>query len=461
MPTRSRPWPAVAAFIIAFAGALLVGLLQGFRPFYADAAGYWTLASSFTQAGHFSLLNYESELRGYVLPLVIYLLKLLATTSYSSQSTVATVFNALLFALIGAVLAPRLAEVTWPEQHWGAPRRVALTTVLLVFWSGDLNYPLTDFPGLAMVLLALVAIARADRPGWMLLAGIAGGAAVNLRPAYLPLALMLLVVLVLNWSEQPGAAHTSTTRRALCAGLLVLGFVAVSLPQGLSTHRHYGTWSFIPGSSTSLTEEVLTKGMYAQRWDSYEQPPVIPNAIEYPDVSGRRLLTQQPGDAVKSTGQYLDLLVSHPTIIVPMLVRHVVNGLDARYSTIYVEHFDSGGHIWLRVSGFLLVFLALVRLLWPEARRGLGQTRWRYPLALSICCVTVLPSAIETRYILPIYLLSYIVALAPGWPNPIGAPEAGWARWRTTAALTVAGLVFAAFVWHVVSGVTGHPVHPV
>lgn len=449
--------PAVAAFGVALTGALLVGLLQGARTFYGDSGEYWALAGSFSRFGHFTLINFEDPVRGYGLPLAMYVLKMVSEGIRWSQSSVVTIFYALLFVLIGVVLAPRLAEITWPEQRWGFGRRVALTALLLVFWGGDLNYPLTDFPGLAMALLALVAIAQPDSPSWMLTAGAAGAMAIDLRPAYFPFLPILVILVAWAWFEQPGARRTSFARRGLCLGLLVVGFLVVSLPQSLSAHRHHGTWSFIPGASTHLEEEKLTAGMASQRYDTYEGPQG-PSAIAYGDPTGQRLLEQQPEGKIKSLSQYVGLIVSHPVIMVPLLARHVVNGLDARYSTIYVEHADAGGHVWLRLAGFLLVYLALVRLLWPSARRGLGPARWRYLVALSLCCLTIVPTAVETRYMLPVYLLGYILVLAPGWPSPIGPAAVGWRRFQTTMILAAAYLVFMALVWHAVSGVNGHVV---
>jgi hypothetical protein len=450
----------VAAFCVAFGAALAVGLIQGVRPFYADAGGYWELAATFTRNGHFSLLNFASPQRGYFLPLIAYGLKLLTAGSFQEESTVATVFNALLFALIGAVLAPRLAEIAWPKHRWGFVQRIGLTTLLLVFWAGDLNYPLTDFPGLAMGILAVVAVARSERPGWMLLGGMAAGAAVNLRPAYLPLLAMLVIIVGMNWFDRRGAPHASAARRALCMSLLIAGFALVSLPQSLSAHRYFNTWSPVPGASDHLAQEVLEWGMVAQRWDSYEQPIGVPNAIIYSYPSGTRLLEEQPEHRIKDLSQYIGLVVSHPGIMAPLFIRHLINGLDDRYNTTYVIDRDSGGRLWLRVAGFLLVFLALVRLLWPAARRSLGRIRWRYPIALAICCVTVLSSLMETRYLLPIDLLIYMLVLTPGWPNPIRPPEAGWRRYRTPTILALAGVAFTAFIWHMLTGISTLLAHP-
>lgn len=450
---RSRA--VVVAFIVAFAGALLVGILQGERIFYGDAGNYWSLATLFTRDGHFSLVTFDSQARGYAFPFAIYGLKALASSLELSASNVTTLFNALLYALIGAVLAPRLSEMVWPRQHWGPMRRLVLTALLLTFWSGDLNYPLSDFPGLATAFLALVAVGHPDSPGWMLTAGAAAAATVDIRSAYVAFLPMFAIMTGLAWFDQRGSEHVTAMRRALCVSLLVIGFIVVSLPQSLTAHRYYGTWSFVPGATLpSYTEQKLTEGIIIQRYDTFAAPRGVAG-IFYPDTAGRRLLGEQPGGEITSSGQYLGLFVSDPVEMVSLLTRRIINGLDARYSTVYVEHVDSGGHLWLRIAGFLLVFLALVRVLWGPARRGLGPIKWRYPVALSLCCLTSITTPVETRYMLPVYMLTYMLVLAPGWVNPIGPSERGWRRLASLAVLLAVFAAFTVVVWHVVSGAVG------
>jgi len=79
---------------------------------------------------------------------------------------------------------------------------------------------------------------------------------------------------------------------------------------------------------------------------------------------------------------------------------------------------------------------------------------------LALCVVTSIPSAIETRYMLPIYLLTYLLVLTPGWPNPIGPTEDGWRRFRTLAALSLAAVVFTVVVWQVVGTIHSYTVYP-
>src|SRR5438309_9661218 len=102
-----------------------------------------------------------------------------------------------------------------------------------------------------------------------------------------------------------------------------------------------------------------------------------------------------------------------------LLARRPINGLDQRYSTPYIEHLDTGSHRLLRLGGFLLVFLALLRVLWPAARRGLGSGRWRYAVVLLLCASASVPASMETRYLLPISVLSAALFLTPGCASPV------------------------------------------
>ncbi|HEX2160313.1 MAG TPA: hypothetical protein VHF88_00640 [Thermoleophilaceae bacterium] len=137
-----------------------------------------------------------------------------------------------------------------------------------------------------------------------------------------------------------------------------------------------------------------------------------------------------------------------------LFARHVINGFDQRYETPYIEQVDTGSQRWMRVLGFLLVFLALARVAWPAARRSLGPSRWRYPVGLLLCGAASLPSAVETRFLLPAYVLAYLLALAPGWPNPLAPRATARQRSVTVAGLAVAFALYMAVVLHVVGSTT-------
>jgi hypothetical protein len=466
MASLLRRWPAgitVAALSSAFLGTLIYALLQSAKPFYYDAGQYWLLGATFVKNGDFSLLNFTGAVRGYSLPLLFHEFQAFAVSHPWSPSALVKLFNSLIFALIGTVLAPRLAEIVWPNQRWGLAQRLTLAVLLLVFWSGYLAFPLSDFPALALAMLALIAVARPESPAWMLTAGVAGALTINVRAAYLPLGPALVVFIAWGWmqrrrSSEPradrsrsGPGQVSSARLALYAGLFVIGFTAVSLPQSLSAHRYGNTWTFVPGYSANLSSYYLEPGLSVQRYDTYVGPDHRAH-MNYADAAGSRLLRAEKNGHITSTGQYLRLIASHPLAMGEIFLKHIVNGLDPRYSTPYVDHLEPPSHRLLRWLSFLFVFLALVRVLWPAARRHLGPARWRYYVALLLCCMTSLTGQMETRYLLPAYLIVYVMALTPGWPNPIGPAEAGLRRFRTLAVLAIAGLAFAFVMWDVTTG---------
>jgi hypothetical protein len=455
---RSLSWTPTLAFAIAFIGALAIAMLQGEKPFYNDSGGYWQMGTTFTLNGHFSLLNFNNLEKGYVFALITHGLQVLGSDLTWTSSSMVKIFNAFLFAAIGAVLGPGLIRAVWPNQPpWSLMRRLVLMALLLVFWSGFLNFPLSDFPALTVALLALVAVSRTDNPGWMLLAGVALSMAINIRASYALLGPAVVALIAWRWFEQRGTQHASARRRMLCASLFAIGFAVVALPQSLSAHRYYGTWSFIPGTAIKQSAgEFYSDGIRVQAYDAYllNGEPRVEMRYVYP--AGLRLLEEQKGGEVTTTSQYLGLFVSHPLVMGGMIVRHIVNGLDPLHSTYIVENLHNAGRIWGRIAGYLLVFLALLRLLWPAARRMLGAGRLRYLTALALCCVSIVPTQMERRYMLPIYLLVYALALTPRWPNPIGSAVAGLRRFKTTATITVAFAVYAVFVWYITSDAISH-----
>jgi hypothetical protein len=446
-----RAHPAATSFACLFVVGLLVALLQGEKPFYFDSGSYWLLSETFSANGGFSLLDFEyTGIRGYALPLTYFFVREVGDFLTFGDALQAMVFNAALVAAIGALLGPRLAQIAWPEQRWGIARRLALGALILVFWRGYLSYPLSDFPALATALLALVAVASPTSPAWMAVGGLAAAYATNARPSYLLLVpLLLLLVLWDWWQHRQGEA--AVPRRLLCIGLFVAGLVVVSLPQSLLDHRNFDGYSPVPGGN-DLAGLQYTEGLRLQRYETFVGEAGA--RMEYLDPHTEDVLAGLEGGVVADTPQYAETALSHPLTIAGVFLRHVVNGLDARYPTPYVERLESGSNKILRFAGFLLVFLALFRLLWPRGRRSLGPARWRFPAALLAVCATSLPSAIETRFLLPVFVLASLLVLAPGWPLPVGPAEQGLRRYRTLALAALAGLVYFAIVGAIVSDAT-------
>jgi hypothetical protein len=437
----------LTAFAVGFMAALVVALVQGPKQFYYDSGGYWNLGATFTSHGHFSLTNFDSPLRGYILPLIYHGLNELAVGLGWTDSSTVKLFNAILFSLIGAVLIPRVAEITWPERHWSVSRRISAVALLLIFWSGYLNFPLSDIPGLAMALLAILAASRPSSAWRMFLVGVATAVTIEIRPSYVLIVPIVLVLAAWGLFDQRDRIR-NPARSVLYLGLAIAGFAIVSLPQSLSAHRHFGTYSFVPGSADGLEYLQLTEGIRIQLYGTYIGHFYGPQ-MNYVDEAGNTLLHQQSNPQIRSVSQYFGMIVDHPLTFAGIFARHIVNGLDVRYSAPYAEHLRTDW--WLRIGGFALIFAGLLRVLWPKGRRSLGPSLWRYPAAILACCLVIPPTAVETRYMLPVFVLSYMLVLTPGWPTPIAADQPAPRRYRVVSAILVAYLIFMVAVWHVTS----------
>ncbi|MBS1675749.1 MAG: hypothetical protein JST08_00040 [Actinobacteria bacterium] len=452
MPASLRP--AITAFAILLLASLLVGAIQGSRPFYFDSGNYWALSESFNNHGSFSLLHFEyTGLRGYALPLTFYLLREVGGLFGLGPGGEVIGMNAVLFALLTGVAAPALAAVAWPERTWGLLPRLALGGLFLVFWSGYLSYPLSDFPALIGAVIALVAISRVRSPLCLGIAGLAAAYAVNARPAYFLLIPMLALILAWTWWRTPAERPAGPLRMALCVGAFALGLLVVSLPQSIGDHHAGGGFSPLPGGS-ELAGLQYTEGLRLQRYETYVGGP--DPRMEYRDPSTDGIIASLDGEAVKDTPQYLEIIVSNPVTMAGVFLRHVVNGLDERYTTPYVEHLEPPGRGLFRLAGFLLIFLAAFRLLWPRGRRSLGTVRWRYVVALLACCATVPADAVETRFLLPAFLLSALLVLTPGWPNPLESEATGLRRFRTLGIAAVACAAYLIVVGLIISAATDH-----
>lgn len=449
--------PALTAFAIALAAAVIVALVQGEKFFFFDSGGYWYLSETFVRNGHFSLFNFvNSGLRGYALPLLYWALRNAGELLSMSNSLAVRMVNAATFALIGAVLAPRLAAIAWPQTSWNVTRRLALSGLVLVFWSGYLSYPLSDFPALAFGLLALVAIFRGDSPPWLLVAGLSAGLAINIRPSYVLLAPVLVALLVWDWVEQPRTERASVGRRGLSVAVLVVGLAIVAVPQSIIQHRQFGDYSPLPGSS-ALTQLQYRAGLELQRYDTYLEGT---GRLEYVEPHTADIVAGLGSSTVDSIA-YLKIVLRHPVTMAGLFLRHTVDGLDPRYTTPYIETlemnrsgFSSAAHQLLRIAGFLIVFIAFVRVFWPAGRRSLGPARWRYLVALLVVSVTAAPSAMEARFLLPVYVVVWLLVMAPGWSSALKETRAGPHRYSAPALVLGAGLAYAVIVWAIISAAT-------
>jgi hypothetical protein len=424
------PAPTTAALVaVVFAVYALYLRHWGDPHFYYDAQQYWTLAGTFGSAGHFSLLDFTSDERGYALPLFNRLLQLIAGHVGMGAVTIVLLVGSLEAALLGVVLVPRLVRVLWPSARVTPARILLLNGLIFFFWRDYFGFPLSDFPALTLAIFAFLALSRRSLPGYVI-AGLAAGLAWNVRPAYSVTLVLLLVLTAVR-----GDVRRTPARAAGGLALVLVGIVVVILPQSLINHRHEHSWS--PAVPNVLPLQ-LSLGMQYQRRESYVGPPTRSPAVFYADPSTQRLLDDDGLTAVSGIGQYAQIVERHPVVMVAGWARRIFDGFDVRYSTVYIPNLNSA--TWrFSLFDYVLLFIAFAQMLVPAFRRRIGRVSWPEIAALACGCITSIPFAMETRFFLPGYLIIYSVVAFGSAPRP------AWASLGRGERVTL-GILFPVFL---------------
>jgi hypothetical protein len=439
-----RRLPAEAACFAVVATLYLVHLFaSGYDTFYYDANEYWQAGKLFDGGGGFSLLSYDYEWRGYSIPLLNHILDSVGGVLGMGDVTIVKIFGALLAATLGVVVLPRLARALFPNAALGWERVLALNGLLFLYWRDHFDFPLADFPALTAASIGVIFLLRGGTWGYAL-AGLSLGLAANMRGNYWFAFVTALLVAALI-PLRPWSLRT----RGTAVGLVLTGAFVASLPQVLMNHRHHDSWS--PGVANAREQNLVTTwlGVRAQKYetyvgptDGYPQPGVF-----YLDPSTRRLLQEENIAPVirlgrpsfPSSSRYLRLVLEHPLAMSASYFRHVFNGLDVKYPTPYVRDLDNKSTL-LSLLNYTLLFVALARLVLPDARRALGSIHWSGIVVLLSACVGVLATQAEPRYFLPLTVLVYLlVCFGP-------APRASLIGSSTVRRVAL-GVAYAVFVF--------------
>ncbi len=284
--------------------------------------------SRFTPNGRFSLLNYNSPLRGYLFPLLLFVVQWQADLFKINSQLLFLTYSALFFAGLAFYLLPWFFRVTF---DWQTPliKRLLFSALLFFFWRGHFLYPLTDFPALACLLLGagiLVNIkANRMKSQWsVVLAGLVISASVNIRPIYLVSLLVLLLLLFLHWS-------TLREKGALLATIMfLLGLGVVLFPQLLINRVHFQVNSPLVLSTyiedENIYEVQLFWGLKTQKYETNIGDDYPFASVVYRDPLADKIPQRLLRD--KTIQGYLDIIRLHPVDVAISYFRHFFNGLD-------------------------------------------------------------------------------------------------------------------------------------
>jgi hypothetical protein len=418
-------WRLQAVVAVLLAAAMFV------RPpapnFIYDAADYF--------AGSQALLNGNSvtgaaglDLRGVLTPFLYLPAALITYVGGQEMAGVAVLAeNAVLIALIGAVLLPRLVAIWRPVT----PTVVVVTAVGSgVVLAGFAPYPLSDLWGATLLLVTFVALDLRTWP-WILAAGLSAGVAVNVRPAtLLPLGAVVLALLV----ARRGAAVWFAS-----------GVVVALIPQFLFNRSRGVLGLPVPDRTGWLTELQSTYAPFIVRYDTVIASPGTSPSLSFCSPHMARALE---GNLPSSPGELAVTYLTHMPASILMTAQKIGASLHWPLSTPYMTPAPVLNAAFAIVITSVTVIGAAV-LLRHALRRGRGLTLSNIVLILAWvgCLLSLITSATETRFALPLVLFGLVgcsVLAADG----LRKPQARSAR------LWIAGTLMAILALYVL-GVTG------
>ncbi|MGY2133258.1 hypothetical protein ACW9KT_13590 [Hymenobacter sp. HD11105] len=385
-----------------------------------DSGGYWLLANIFNNQDGFSLFNFNSSLRGYLLPLVLSLIPYLTKEfTFLSAEVLIKIFNSVLAGVLFGIIIPTLwQKATKQAVNWKS--RLLLIISAFLLWRDYFNYILSDFPAVVALGCALILLLPTVNLNRALLAGLLVAAATNIRPIYV--AAFPFVALLIIWL----VAHQKGTYKLLAIGKLLfiycLGFILLCIPQWLINYNNFHTNSPLvigiiddpaTGAGGNLYLEQITAGFSLQKYETSIAADYPVPQVRYYDAAGANIISRIDNKKIDSYTEYILLVFRRPLDIITLNARHLFNGLDVLYPAPYIFRvytFTSG----LAFFNYTMLFFASVITIMRF--RYLSQLQLLLILPIIVPSTLMLPLPMECRYLMPVHLLLFSITCF-GWPK--------------------------------------------
>ena len=409
-------------FVLVLIVFLIHLLTSRYNELYHDAALYRFFAKSFNNNGSFSLFNYTSKLRGYFFPLLNYPITLFfgEGLEVAKKEIVAfKVLGALYAAAIFGAVVPKLWTIISGKSHLSWTSRLFFALSGFLFWRDYFNFPLSDFPALLVLFLALLTAYNSRNNLGGLIAGALSAAALYTRPIYI-LSIPFIIALML-YPYMKHSCRMLMHRAGLAIVLFATGFTLVAIPQILINYYNFNSGSILVISESSnymvdgkpnLFLWQLNTGLKVQRYetnvgDDYPDAQVIFN-----DLSGQTMLKRSNISTLNSYYDYMIFVLERPLDMLLLYARHIFNGIDLLYTTPYLKNVHDET---FSIAFFNYTYLFVAMLVIVSARKFLGWPQWLALGAILLPCAACIPLTMESRFLLPLHVLLCAIACF-GWP---------------------------------------------
>lgn len=369
--------------------------------FSYDCRIYWELAKQFDGGMHFSLLNFNEALRGYLFSLLLYPSFKCSELFHLREISFCRLYLLSIFSLFysfGLCASFRLLFKSNLRPYFHA----FFGFIFIVLWWEFFTIPLSDMAGFVFLLLSFSLLEK-HKLLYYFLSGACLYAAFNIRLVYIvaiPFYLLLYFVSI--------KSQINKIRLVLVS---LLGFLLLASPQIYINAHNFNTYSLLVPThlskvtgGKSLYLMQLNWGLSMQKYETNigsEYP--IPQ-IRYLDVKGQQLSIIHGNKDFVSYAEYFNFCISHPDVSL-LYLKHVFNGFDITTPKAYLSNTIYHRSNVLKWFNYSLLFIGFLGLIF---RFKESSFLLKIVTAMIFCVVVIIiPTATETRFYLPLHFVFY------------------------------------------------------
>ena len=394
-----------------FTGTLLILVyfaLINERNFVGDAGDYWLSAEKYNLA-KFDLLNYDSSIRGYLFPLILYFIQRTAIVLGVDGAVVywfavSVFFSFSLLVAFPDIMSRFMGSITF----YG---KIIFLLLSMYLFKGMFIYPLTDLWALCFLICAIWCMMKVEqcRIGgalWLLMAGLLFGTAYYFRPVYLA-SLIIAAILVIIYMIRMKKWYMP---------VFFAGVMLMAIPQMMINHHNFNTWSPVVqtqifyGENKSLYLKQLEWGMIYQKCEvSLDTEHYQGIGMYYPEDMGIKLLERDGMDGFDTYWEYIRFCIRHLADVCTIYLKHLFNGIDIVYNEIYIYKVYRN-RFFIQLLNYSLIFVGITGFLhnyrqWWNRKQVGWILCWFAPVVLAV------PTAIETRFFVGLLMVIYYMTI--------------------------------------------------
>ncbi len=394
---------------------------------YWDSLKYWNYSDKFLDNfGHFSVFNYNDNIRGYLFPFIIYVIKKLSSLFNISNALILLwIFNGLIFAVLFGIYIPKIFSKLF-NRDIGFVSILLYFSIIIIFWRGYFGFPLSDFPSLLCAVISYYSVLKISKDNksiknyiFVFISAISLGASINIRPSYNIIIPVICIYLICKLKREKNIKNWKYA--IIYTSIFILGFVVILFPQIVINKKNNNVISpFVitkTDNGTDLFSTQLVWGIQNQKYETYVgNQENIDATLFFRDNRGEKII-QQENITKLDIVSYIKLVLKYPFSFGGIYFRHIFNALDIKYPKLYIDDIYSV-NVLFSLLNYTIIYIFIVTFCKMIKIKEYKNFDFIFLTLMILFSVAIsIPTAIEVRFMLPLQVFIYAVILYSGINN--------------------------------------------